>query len=386
MFKFSLTQKLTAVLLGLAIVSGAAVLIVPFKKKEVYIPEVSQEPQQENYHYDKLVKKEVPESEKININTATKIELMQIPGVGGGLAGRIIDHREDTGVFRDISDLREVKGISENFYIKIRDYVKIKGQSGTASMDRPEGQGLFYAEENASAKVKAAAPVKIIDINTATLRELGKIPGVGDVTARRIFEYRKANGPFSAKEDLMKVQGIGKKSFERLKEAITVSEAAAPRQEGGRLSKGGGQPIDINRAGVRELEKIPGVGEVTARRIFEYRKANGPFSVVEDLLKVPGIGEGSFEKMRDSVTASPAAKAAKPPAGGGKDPGIVVDLNKATVKQLVKIPGVGDVTAKRIIAYREANGAFTSKEELLKVEGISPRFFESIKNNVSAGE
>ncbi len=59
--------------------------------------------------------------------------------------------------------------------------------------------------------------------------------------------------------------------------------------------------VRINAATVAQLEELPGVGPVLAERIFSYRQENGPFATVEDLLDVPGIGEGKLETLRDSV-------------------------------------------------------------------------------------
>ncbi len=59
--------------------------------------------------------------------------------------------------------------------------------------------------------------------------------------------------------------------------------------------------IRVNSAGVSDLERLPGVGPVLAQHIVSYRESNGPFSVVEDLLAVPGIGEIKLAGMRDSV-------------------------------------------------------------------------------------
>ena len=59
-----------------------------------------------------------------------------------------------------------------------------------------------------------------------------------------------------------------------------------------------GGPIMINRASVKEFESLVGIGPVLANRIVAYRKINGPFSAIEDLLKVPGIGEATFAKFK----------------------------------------------------------------------------------------
>lgn len=56
--------------------------------------------------------------------------------------------------------------------------------------------------------------------------------------------------------------------------------------------------IDINKADIGELQKIPGVGPVFSKRILDFREKNGKFFSVEDLLKVKGIGKKTLEKMR----------------------------------------------------------------------------------------
>ena len=67
----------------------------------------------------------------------------------------------------------------------------------------------------------------------------------------------------------------------------------------------GGTPADgrvrVNSAGVDDLQRLPGVGPVLAQRIVEHRDRHGPFAAVEDLLDVPGIGEGKLAALRDSV-------------------------------------------------------------------------------------
>jgi competence protein ComEA len=64
-----------------------------------------------------------------------------------------------------------------------------------------------------------------------------------------------------------------------------------------------GVPLDLNTATLEQLETLPGVGEVTARRIVEYREAH-PFTAVEDLRQVQGIGDRRFEALKDLVTVA----------------------------------------------------------------------------------
>lgn len=62
------------------------------------------------------------------------------------------------------------------------------------------------------------------------------------------------------------------------------------------------EKININTAGLEELDKITGVGPVIAQRIIDYRNSNGPFQKIEDIKEVKGIGDVTFEKMRNEIT------------------------------------------------------------------------------------
>jgi competence protein ComEA len=60
-------------------------------------------------------------------------------------------------------------------------------------------------------------------------------------------------------------------------------------------------PININRATEKEFDSLPGVGPVIAARIVAYRKVNGPFSAVEDMQKVSGIGSAKFAQFKNKI-------------------------------------------------------------------------------------
>jgi competence protein ComEA len=64
--------------------------------------------------------------------------------------------------------------------------------------------------------------------------------------------------------------------------------------------------IDINTASASELANLPGIGESKAKAIVEYRAAD-PFQTVEDLKKVKGIGDKTFESLRPNLMVSEAA-------------------------------------------------------------------------------
>jgi competence protein ComEA len=74
----------------------------------------------------------------------------------------------------------------------------------------------------APTRVGVPTPSELININTATLEELDKLPGIGPTTAQNILDYRTEHGPFQRIEDLLNVPNVGPATFDRLKNLITV--------------------------------------------------------------------------------------------------------------------------------------------------------------------
>jgi competence protein ComEA len=162
---------------------------------------------------------------------------------------------------------------------------------------------------------------------------------------------------------------------------------------------------DLNHADRAELEQVPGIGPTLAREIDEHRRKKGPFQSVEQLRQVKGVGQITLDKVRPFVRVEPTAsppseppspeplvlerKPTKPatPApyprtgGGGRklQPGDPpVDVNAASVEQLMTIPGVGPVTAQNIVNAR-ADKPFKSVADLGHVKGIGPKTLEKIR-------
>ena len=62
----------------------------------------------------------------VNINTATQTELEELPGIGPSLASRIVEHRNQNGKFKTIEDIKNVTGIGDSKFEKIKDLIKVK--------------------------------------------------------------------------------------------------------------------------------------------------------------------------------------------------------------------------------------------------------------------
>jgi competence protein ComEA len=78
--------------------------------------------------------------------------------------------------------------------------------------------GSAYAQEKQSGDANAAK----VNINTAGKEQLMDLPRIGEKIAERIIEYREKNGKFKRPEDIMKVKGIGEKTFKKFEKRIVI--------------------------------------------------------------------------------------------------------------------------------------------------------------------
>jgi competence protein ComEA len=160
-----------------------------------------------------------------------------------------------------------------------------------------------------------------LDANTASAADLDALPGVGPALAGRIVAYRQEHGPFRKIDDLLGVSGVGEQNLEKLRPLLALGNVeagapiaretvtAAPGEQGqkpgsGRRgkSKAPARPINPNLAAAAELEALPGIGPVLARRIIDYRRSHGAFKKIDDLLGVSGIGPKKLAKMKAYLT------------------------------------------------------------------------------------
>jgi len=152
----------------------------------------------------------------------------------------------------------------------------------------------------AAAAARLARPLEageVVDVDRAAAAELVRLPGIGPGLAARIVADREAHGPFGSLEGLGRVPGLGDATIRRLARSVAFSGHARPTAP----HAGDAARVAVNRATAAELEALPGIGPALARAIVEERARGGPFRSAADLARVPGIGPALVRRLTTRI-------------------------------------------------------------------------------------
>jgi competence protein ComEA len=232
----------------------------------------------------------------LDLNTATVDELEEhLSGVGPATAKKIVAGRPYTSV----DDLAKA-GVPNRVIESIRGQVSVGAE--TAAKSKSAGSKTTKAND-----AKEAATGKV-NLNTADAAALEALPGIGAATAKAIIAAR----PIKSFNELDKIRGLGKNRIDALRDLVTTGDepapvaakTAAPKTAAAKSTAStktaAGQKVDINTAAKEDLDALPGIGPVKAQAIIEAR----PFKSIEDVMKVKGIKEGEFSKIKDLITVN----------------------------------------------------------------------------------
>lgn len=159
---------------------------------------------------------------RVDVNRAGRAELMLLPGIGPGLADRILQHREVHGPFDGLADLAQVPGIGPMTLEKLRPRIALSWTDASAS--RSSAVSLRSMSGAGARTSRISATVSVIDPNRASFQDLQKLPGIGPKLAQRMIDAREAR-PFETLADLRRVPGIGPKTLEKLAPFVVFGES-----------------------------------------------------------------------------------------------------------------------------------------------------------------
>jgi competence protein ComEA len=167
-------------------------------------------------------------SYRVDLNRASRAELLQLPGVGPRLARRIEEFRSENEGFERVEDLLYVQGIGQATLERLRPHVIVGTweEPTTKAADHRPAPGMqpVAAQPVKKSKKELALQGVVIDVNAAPQVELQRLPGIGPKMSLRIIDER-AKGRFAKVDDLRRVHGIGPKTLDRLRPYVTVGKA-----------------------------------------------------------------------------------------------------------------------------------------------------------------
>jgi DNA uptake protein ComE-like DNA-binding protein len=223
-----------------------------------------------------------------------------------------------------------------------------------------ETGNMYYHEpdnNSTEAPVAQAAlngePLSFIDPNSATLEEL-ILSGFSLRVARTIVNYRKKGGKFRTPGDLKKIYGLTPEIFKSVEPAIRIDDPVSRPATLITLPA----TININTADSMQLERLPGIGPVLARRIIRYRALLGGYYSPEQIREVYGITDSLFLIIRERLEAD-TTRIKK------------LNLNTIEEKELARHPYTGKYVAAGIVRYRLHVSKILNFNELI-INGLIP--------------
>ncbi|MBE6879658.1 MAG: hypothetical protein E7490_02335 [Ruminococcaceae bacterium] len=165
---------------------------------------------------------------------------------------------------------------------------------------------------------------------------------------------------------------------EKIKEDNAITYISAPATEN--LVKEP-EAIELNSVTFEELAKVENIGRKLARNIIDYREKIGGFTTIRQLLDVPAIDTDTYNLIKNKLYVE--GERTKFEEEQESDIASKVNINTATVKELMTVPSITQSLAQKIVEYREKNGDFVSINEIKDVNGIGEIIFDDISDYIT---
>lgn len=139
------------------------------------------------------------------------------------------------------------------------------------------------------------------------------------------------------------------------------------------------QKPDLNSADLETLMQIKGVGRKTAHDIINYREKHGKFTSMSQLKEINSVDDEVYMILCSRFTVASSGYNTKNESYDIRK----VNLNTATVNELMSVEGITEEIAKNIILRRKDHGDYTSVRELLDTEGITITLYSEISDKLT---
>lgn len=197
---------------------------------------------------------------------------------------------------------------------------------------------------------------------------LWKKLGLTDKQIKTIKNYEAKGGVFRSKEDFKKMYCISETTYEILEPYIIIPTKKQRINESKKfiLNKLSLPSIELNTADSFDLMKIPGIGIKTANRIINYRERLGGFISMEQLLEIYTIDSNRYHHIIPYMCLNENSVKK-------------ININTATIKDMIKHPYIDYYLAKTIVMCRERNGSFKSLDDMKNQTKLYDELFNKLK-------
>ena len=220
-------------------------------------------------------------------NTAGAADWQKL-GLSKKQAAVLVKYTNKGGRFYKAEDLKKVYVISDDFYDRIKDSVRIDlklfAQKTDYQADKKVDSSLL-ADKTPAKEFISFYDTLNVELNSADSVQLCMLPGIGSWYAHRIMEYRKKLGGFYQEDQLLEVYGMDTVRLNRFRPYFHIDTTFI-------------QKMDLNEVEFKELLRHPYMEYYIVKAIFQHKDKHGDFQSVADLKDVRLIYDGLYEKMR----------------------------------------------------------------------------------------
>jgi len=180
-------------------------------------------------------------------------------------------------IYLIVSDYLPPSPATEDFSAFKADMAKVKFKA-------PDTTKRVVTQIDTIARPKKANLTSSLELNTADSTDFEVFPLISPKVARTIVRFRNALGGYYDKKQLLEVYGMDTSTYNSMINHITLDASLVEK-------------LNINKATEKALTHHPYIHKVLAKAIYNYRKTNGPFNKVSDIMRVDGIDKDLYTKL-----------------------------------------------------------------------------------------
>ncbi|MFK7980032.1 MAG: helix-hairpin-helix domain-containing protein [Saprospiraceae bacterium] len=295
-------------------------------------------------------------------NVISKEKLMDL-GLTLSVANTFVNFRNKGFKFYKKEDVKRVYGLKETDYQRLAPYIKIAKRKPSSFPKKPN-------KSKKQKDKKSLTPFKFNpnEADKTTLLSLG----LSNKIVQTILNYRNSGAQFKYKEDFKKIYGLSERDYLTLAPFIEIPEMVNPiatktvnlRTIPQGFNEVTAIKVDINKSSVEDWKQLKGIGEITAKRIVNYRGKLGGFVSIDQLKTTYNIADSVIDKVAHQLIISPILNK--------------IPINTISAETLLLHPYIKKKQAYLIVNYRTNHGRYNQLKDLEKVKALTPDFIKRI--------